>query len=105
MELVKANKLKEISDARDETGLDGFQIALDLKRGVDPDMLMTKLYKLTPLEDSFSCNFNILINARPMVLGVKQILQQWILFRMNCVKTVLNMILIKKAKTSPFNRS
>ena len=76
MELVKANKLKEISDARDETGLDGFQIALDLKRGVDPDMLMTKLYKLTPLEDSFSCNFNILINARPMVLGVKQILQQ-----------------------------
>ena len=98
MELVKANKLKEISDARDETGLDGFQIALDLKRGVDPDMLMTKLYKLTPLEDSFSCNFNILINARPMVLGVKQILQQWILFRMNCVKNGIKYDIDKKSE-------
>lgn len=98
MELVKANKLKEISDARDETGLDGFQIALDLKRGVDPDMLMSKLYKLTPLEDSFSCNFNVLINARPMVLGVRDILKQWIIFRMDCVKNGIRYDIERKSE-------
>ncbi len=98
MELVKANKLKEISDARDETGLDGFKIALDLKRGIDPDALMTKLYKLTPLEDSFSCNFNVLIKARPMVLGVKAILEHWITFRMECVKNGIRYDIDKKSE-------
>lgn len=98
MELAKANKLKEISDARDETGLDGFKIALDLKRGVDPDQLMTKLYKLTPLEDSFSCNFNVLINARPVVLGVKDILLEWIKFRMECVKNGIKYDIDKKSE-------
>ncbi len=98
MELVKANKLKEISDARDETGLEGFKIAIDLKRGVDPDMLMSKLYKLTTLEDSFSCNFNVLIKARPMVLGVKEILLQWIAFRMECVKNGIKYDIDKKSE-------
>ncbi|MCH5210144.1 MAG: topoisomerase IV [Oscillospiraceae bacterium] len=98
MELVKANKLKEISDARDETGLDGFKIAIDLKRGVDPDALMNKLYKLTPLEDSFSCNFNVLINARPMVLGVREILLQWISFRMKCIKNGIKYDIAKKSE-------
>ncbi|MDY3972864.1 MAG: DNA gyrase subunit A [Clostridia bacterium] len=98
MELVKANKLKEISDARDETGLEGFKIAIDLKRGTDPDMLMSKLYKLTPLEDSFSCNFNVLIKARPMVLGVRDILLQWIAFRMECVKNGIKYDIDKKSE-------
>lgn len=86
MELIKANKLKELSDARDETGLDGFKITIDLKRGIDPDALMLKLFKMTPLEDSFSCNFNVLVKNTPMVLGVKGILSEWIKFRMECIK-------------------
>ena len=86
MELLKANKLREISDARDETDLDGFKIAIDLKRGVDPDALMLKLYKMTPLEDSFACNFNILINSVPKVMGVKEILNEWIKFRITCIR-------------------
>lgn len=98
MELIKANKLKEISDARDETGLDGFKITIDLKRGTDPDALMLKLFKLTPLEDSFSCNFNILINNRPMVLGVKEIIEQWVLFRMGCIKNSLRYDITKKSE-------
>lgn len=98
MELVKANKLKEISDARDETGLKGFKITLDLKRGTDPDQLMTKLYKLTPLEDSYSCNFNVLIKARPMVLGVRDILLEWIKFRMECVKNGIKYDIDKKSE-------
>jgi len=98
MELVKANKLKEISDARDETDLGGLKITIDLKRGVDPDMFMTKLYKLTPLEDSFSCNFNILVKARPMVLGVKDILKHWIEFRMECVKNGIKYDIEKKSE-------
>ena len=77
MELIKANKLREIADARDETGLSGFKITIDLKRGTDPDALMLKLFKLTPLEDSFSCNFNVLIKNVPMVLGVGDILSEW----------------------------
>lgn len=89
MELVKANKLKEISDARDETGLKGFKLTIDLKRGTDPDQLMLKLFKLTPLEDSFSCNFNILIKNTPMVLGVKEILAHWVEFRTECIKNSL----------------
>ena len=86
MEYLKANKLREISDARDETDLDGFKIAIDLKRGVDPDALMLKLYKMTPLEDSFACNFNILINSVPKVMGVKEILNEWIKFRITCIR-------------------
>jgi len=98
MELVKANKLKEISDARDETGLDGFKLTLDLKRGVDPDALMLKLFKLTPLEDSFACNFNLLIDNVPMVLGVKQILNEWIKFRSECIRNSLKFDIDRKSE-------
>ncbi len=86
VENIKAGKLKEVSDIRDETGLNGLKITLDLKRGTDPDVLMLKLFKITPLEDSFSCNFNILINGSPEVLGVKGILEHWTGFRMQCIK-------------------
>lgn len=98
MELVKANKLKEISDARDETGLNGFKLTFDLKRGTDPDALMLKLYKLTPLEDSFACNFNILINNVPKVLGVKTILSEWVEFRSGCIKNALKFDIDKKSE-------
>ncbi len=97
MELIKANKLREISDARDETGLDGFKITFDLKRGTDPHALMAKLYKLTPLEDSFSCNFNVLIKNKPMVLGIKGILKEWIAFRVDCIKNALMFDIEKKS--------
>ena len=86
IELVKLGKIKEISDIRDETGLNGLKITIDLKRGTDPELLMKKLYKLTPLEDSFACNFNILIGGVPQVLGVKDILNEWIAFRIECVR-------------------
>ena len=85
-ELVKSGKLKEISDMRDETDLNGLKLTLDLKRGVDPDKLMAKLFKATPLEDSFSCNFNILIAGRPRVMGVREILKEWTAFRTECVR-------------------
>ncbi len=86
IDLVKAGKLKEISDVRDETGIDGLKITIDLKRGVDPDKLMQKLYKQTPLEDPFSCNFNVLIGGVPKVLGVKALLEEWTAFRTECVR-------------------
>ena len=86
IDLVKQNKLKEISDIRDETGLDGLKITIDLKRGVDPDKLMQKLFKLTTLEDSFSCNFNVLIAGAPLVLGVREIFEEWTAFRIECVR-------------------
>ncbi len=98
MELIKANKLREISDARDETGLQGFKITIDLKRGTDPDALMLKLFKLTPLEDSFSCNFNVLIKNSPMVLGVQDILKEWVKFRMGCIKNSLRYDIDKKSE-------
>ena len=98
MELVKANKLKEISDARDETGLSGFKLTIDLKRGTDPDALMLKLYRLTPLEDSFACNFNLLIDNVPMVLGIKQIFDEWIKFRLGCVKNAIKFDIDKKSE-------
>ncbi len=85
-DLVKNGKVKEISDMRDETDLNGLMLTLDLKRGVDPDKLMTKLFALTPLEDSFSCNFNIVINGMPRTMGVREILSEWIAFRLDCVK-------------------
>ena len=81
IERVKAGSLKEIADIRDETDKSGLKITIDLKRGTDPDKLMAKLYKLTPLEDAFSCNFNVLINGHPQVLGVREILIEWIRFR------------------------
>ncbi len=86
IDLVKQGKLKEISDVRDETGIDGLKITIDLKRGVDPDKLMTKLCRFTTLEDSYACNFNVLIGGVPMVLGVKELLEEWIAFRIECVK-------------------
>lgn len=85
-ELVKAGKIREISDMRDETDLNGLKLTLDLKRGVDPDKLMAKLYKVTPLEDSFSCNFNILVSGQPRVMGVREILREWTAFRTECVR-------------------
>ncbi|GAU79416.1 DNA topoisomerase (ATP-hydrolyzing) subunit A [Fusibacter sp. 3D3] len=86
IELVKVNKIKEINDVRDETDLKGLKIAIDLKRGSEPDKLIAKLFKYTPLEDSFSCNFNLLINGRPKVLGVKSILHEWLIFRRECIR-------------------
>ncbi|MBQ6890567.1 MAG: topoisomerase IV [Oscillospiraceae bacterium] len=85
-ELIKAGKIKEISDMRDETDLGGLKLTIDLKRGVDPDKLMQKLYRLTPLQDSFACNFNILIAGMPRVLGVGEILEEWTAWRTDCVK-------------------
>ena len=97
VELVKSNKVKELSDLRDETDLKGLRITLDLKRGTDPDKLMMKLYKMTPLEDTFSCNFNVLIKGTPKVLGVKDILKEWIDFRLECVRRRTQFTLNKKA--------
>ena len=86
VELVKQNKLKEIADIRDETDLNGLKITIDLKRGVDPDKLMQKLFRLTTLEDSFACNFNVLIGSVPKVLGVRELLEEWTAFRVECVR-------------------
>lgn len=95
-DLVKSGQIKEITDFRDEIDLSGFKLTLDLKRGVDPDKLMTKLYKLTPLEDSFKCNFNVLIDSTPRQMGVKEILKEWIDFRNRCVRRELEFDLQKK---------
>lgn len=86
VDLVKTGKLREVSYIRDETGIDGLKIAIDLKRGTDPDKLMQKLYRLTPLQDSYACNFNILIAGTPRVMGVREILTEWIAFREECVR-------------------
>lgn len=83
---VKAGVIREISDVRDETGLAGMKLTIDLKRGVDPEKLMQKLFRITPLEDTFSCNFNVLITGVPRVLGVKELLNEWIAFRVECVR-------------------
>lgn len=98
VELAKANKVKEISDIRDETDLKGLKITIDLKRGTDPDKLMQRLYKLTPLEDMFSCNFNVLIDGKPGVRGVRELLNEWIRFRLNCITRRVNFSLAKKRK-------
>ncbi|MBQ2767502.1 MAG: topoisomerase IV [Clostridia bacterium] len=95
-ELVKEGKLKEVTDFRDEIDLSGFKLTLDLRRGVDPDKLMMRLFKQTPLEDSFKCNFNILIDSIPRQMGVREILEEWIKFRVNCVKRELTYELGKK---------
>ncbi len=98
IELVKSNRIKEINDIRDETDLSGLKITIDLKRGTDPDKFMLKLYKSTPLEDTFSCNFNVLIKGRPMVLGVRDILLEWIDFRLECIRRRISFNLDKKRK-------
>ena len=95
-ELVKAGKIKEISDMRDETDLSGLKLTIDLKRGVDPDKLMAKLFKLTPLQDTVSCNFNILVAGQPRVMGVGEILEEWTAWRTECVKRRVFYILNKK---------
>ena len=95
-ELIKAGKAKEISDMRDETDLSGLKLAIDLKRGVDPDKLMAKLYKLTPLEDAFACNFNVLIAGSPKVLGIRQILEEWTAWRTDSVKRRIFFVLGEK---------
>ena len=87
---------KEITDFRDESDINGLKFTIDLRRGTDPDALMSRLYKLTPLEDSFKCNFNVLINSAPRQLGVLDILKEWILFRTECVRRELNFELKKK---------
>ncbi len=83
---IKQGKLREISYVRDETDLSGLKIAIDLKRGADPEKVMQKLFRMTPLQDSYSCNFNILIHGQPRVMGVKEILTEWIAFREECVR-------------------
>ena len=85
-ELVKTGKIKEISDMRDETDLNGLKLAIDLKKGADPELLMQKLFKLTPLQDNFPCNFNVLIGGYPKVMGVKEILSEWCAWRMDSVR-------------------
>ena len=85
-ELIKAGKIKEIADMRDETDLGGLKLTIDLKRGVDPEKLMQKLFRMTPLQDSFPCNFNILIAGMPRVMGVGEILEEWTAWRTDCVK-------------------
>ncbi len=95
-DLVKEGKLKEITDYRDEIDISGFRLTLDLRRGTDPDLLMKKLYKLTPLEDEFACNFNVLIGSNPRLLGVAEILKEWIKFRMTCLSRELTYELGKK---------
>ena len=85
-ELIKAGKIREINDMRDETDLSGLRLAIDLKRGADPDRLMQKLFKSTPLQDAFPCNFNILIAGNPRVMGVREILDEWIAWRTECVR-------------------
>ena len=96
-ELIKGGKLRDINDVRDETDKSGLKITFELKRGVDPDKLMARLFKLTPLEDSFSCNFNVLIDGEPMVLGVRDILKHWINFRMECIRRMLQFDIEKKS--------
>ena len=96
LELVKLGKITEISDIRDETDLSGLKLTFDLKKGKDPDEFMRKMFRLTPLQDAFSCNFNILIAGNPRVMGVYEILQEWIAFRIDCVKRMIYFELGKK---------
>jgi len=96
VDLVKTGKVKEISDIRDETDLNGLKITIDLKRGTDTDKLMARLFKMTPLEDTFGCNFNILVEGSPMVLGVREILLEWIRFRISCIKRSIAFDIQKK---------
>ena len=98
IDLIKNGKIREISYLRDETDLGGLKIAIDLKRGIDPNKLMQKLYKMTPLQDNYSCNFNILINGNPRVMGVREILTEWTKFREDCVRRRVIFELNKKSE-------
>lgn len=98
VDLVKSGKVKEISDIRDETDLKGLKITIDLKRGVDPDKLMAKLFKMTPLRDSFGCNFNILVEGSPIVLGVNDMICEWLRFRRSCIKRAIAFDIEKKSE-------
>ena len=95
-DLIKAGKIKEISDMRDETDISGLKMAIDLKRGTDPDKLMARLYKQTPLEDSFPCNFNVLIAGTPRVLGIRELLEEWTAWRTESVRRRVHYVLTKK---------
>ena len=95
-DLIKAGKIKEINDMRDETDLGGLKLTIDLKRGADPEKLMQKLFRLTPLQDSFACNFNILIAGMPRVMGIGEILEEWVAWRTDCVKRRLFFQIQKK---------
>ena len=95
-ELIKANKIREINDMRDETDLGGLRLAIDLKRGVDPEKLMQKLFKMTTLQDAYPCNFNILVGGNPKVMGVGEILDEWIAWRTDCVRRRVYFDLQKK---------
>ena len=97
-DLVKSGKAREIADIRDETDLDGLKITIDCKRGTDHEQLMTKLFRFTKLEDTFSCNFNILIDGTPKVLGIPQIIDEWLKWRRNCVSRELQFNLDKMKK-------
>ena len=96
IELVKSGKIKDISDVRDETDLDGLKITIDIRKSTEPDMIMNKLFKLTPLQDVFSCNFNILIGGSPRVMGVRTILDEWVNFRIGCIKRQIIFDIAKK---------
>ena len=95
-ELIKTGKIREINDMRDETDLGGLRLAIDLKRGVDPDKLMQKLFKMTTLQDAFPCNFNILVAGNPKVMGVREILDEWTAWRMECIRRRVYFELAKK---------
>ncbi len=97
--IIKTGKMKDITDIRDETDLEGLKITIDIKKNSDPDDIMNKLFKLTPLQDSFGCNFNILIGQKPMVLGVREILDYWIQFRMECIRRKSEFDIKKKSET------
>ena len=94
-----SGKIKEISDIRDETDLSGLKITIEYKKSANPDKLMTKLFKMTTLEDSFGCNFNILINNRPKVMGIKEIISNWVDFRRSCIIKRTQSDIIKKQST------
>lgn len=96
VELVKGGKVSEVSYIRDETDINGLKIAIDIKKGTDPDKLMKKLFRMTPLQDSYACNFNILISGMPKVMGVREILDEWVAFRRECVKRRVYFDLSKK---------
>ncbi len=97
IQLVKEGKIKDISDVRDEIDINGFKMAIDLKRGTDPEKLMQKLFRLTKLEDDFKCNFNILVGGTPQTMGIKQILDEWCAFRIECLRRTYIFDLSKKS--------
>ena len=97
IQLIKAGKIRDITDIRDETDLNGLKIAIDIKKSAKPDVLMQKLFSLTPLQDSFSCNFNLLIKGHPMTLGIKPILREWVLFRMDSIRNQIAFDIKKKS--------